>query len=60
MRNDVINMSREKSESPTGIERTSELRRTRGELGHIQGSRMYCFLVEKRVYVLKRIVSILF
>ena len=55
----MTNMSREKSESPTGIERTSELRRTRGELGHIQGSRMYCFLVEKRVYVLKRIVSIL-
>jgi len=42
MRHDVINMSRaldrEKYESPTGIEAlTTELRRTRGELGHIKG-----------------------
>ena len=44
MRHDVINMSRaltldrEKYESPTGIEAlTTELRRTRRELGHIQG-----------------------
>ena len=42
MRHDVINMSRaltldrEKYESPTRIEAlTTELRRTRGELGHI-------------------------
>ena len=47
MRHDVINMSRAltldraKYESPTGIEAlTTELRRTRGELGHIQGSRV--------------------
>ena len=44
MRHDVINKSRaltldkEKYESPTGIEApTTELRSTRGELGHIRG-----------------------
>jgi len=49
MRNDVTNISqardKKKSESPTGIEPsvhrsdapTTELRRTRGELGHMQG-----------------------
>ena len=44
MRHDVINMSRaltldrEKYESPTGIEAlTTELRSTRGELGHKRG-----------------------
>ena len=44
--------TKKKSESPTGIEPmnhrwdalTTELRRTRGELGHIQGSGMTCVL----------------